>query len=306
MKTLVYCPRFVYEGAATAVSVSTGSKPRRTGGQELRHSFLYSFQPLGTGPRTPTRSPPSLPVPPTGVGPPPDASSLPGTVAQYFSRAGVGRECASRLGEAAPVLNRLYSANARSPPAGDRKNWPAKVPRCGGRNAFPRWAHALLRFSCPLRRPVGHYPEGGLRRGAPSRRPRRFHSAPGVAPCLVCQCSQRCLGQFRCPPAPMALELEHISPVQSPLGVPRQWRPTAPSRAGWVCCGPATRPRPSSCGSASSAAWSDWRARNYRGGRAGPPTRRTWPSAPSTASAGTPGPGGSPNSWTATACGGCW
>jgi len=33
-------PRFVYEGAATDVSVSPGSKPRRAGGQELRHSFL--------------------------------------------------------------------------------------------------------------------------------------------------------------------------------------------------------------------------------------------------------------------------
>jgi hypothetical protein len=39
-ETSVYRPRFVYEGAATAVSVSAGSKPRRAGGQELRHSFF--------------------------------------------------------------------------------------------------------------------------------------------------------------------------------------------------------------------------------------------------------------------------
>jgi hypothetical protein len=39
-ETSVYYPHFVYEGAATAVSVSTGSKPRRAGGQELRHSVL--------------------------------------------------------------------------------------------------------------------------------------------------------------------------------------------------------------------------------------------------------------------------
>jgi len=38
-ETSVYCPGFVYEGAATAVSVSTGSKPRRAGGQEFRHAF---------------------------------------------------------------------------------------------------------------------------------------------------------------------------------------------------------------------------------------------------------------------------
>src|SRR5262245_35832740 len=61
-------------------------------------------------------------------------------------------------------------------------------------------------------------------------------------------------------------------PLQEDACAPRR-----PSPSGSTGSRPATRMRPRSCGSATSAAWSVWPARSFARHPAAPPTRKTLP-----------------------------